>query len=289
MYTFIYPETVDYFHCYQRPQQLLNGFGKLGYNSIFLNPQNKYRRNHFVEKLENVWLINKSINENKKYENKKYEKINEIAKGTKKVLWITYPKQYKLVEKFNPDIVVYDIIDDAVEEFTHWASYVYKMIGKADIVTCSANELYNKFKNLHPNVYLIKNAADFEHFYNVNFKEIRTLKRINKPIIGYYGVLASWLDYELIKYMADKFPNYSFVYIGEYFVKRFRLPKRKNIYYLGHISYSELPFYSNYFDVCIIPFKKTDMIKSCNPIKLWEYLSMGKPVVATNIEELKEI
>ena len=61
----------------------------------------------------------------------------------------------------------------------------------------------------------------------------------------------------------------------------------RNIYYLSHKSIEELPYYLSNFDIPIIPFKLSEMIKGCDPIKFYEYIASGKPVVVTEMEELK--
>jgi len=107
-----------------------------------------------------------------------------------------------------------------------------------------------------------------------------------KPIIGYIGTIAPWVDMRLINTMARSLPNYEFVIIGPLLKQPGLALLNKNMYYLGHRHYSVLPQYLSNFSYCLIPFKMTEMTKGVNPIKLWEYLASGIPILSTPIPEV---
>jgi hypothetical protein len=77
--------------------------------------------------------------------------------------------------------------------------------------------------------------------------------------------------------------------IGKIDMDTKELPKQKNIYYLGLIDYDRLPSYAHFFDVAMIPFNRNELTKNCNPLKVYEYFAMGKPVVSVDIPELKRL
>ena len=84
--------------------------------------------------------------------------------------------------------------------------------------------------------------------------------------------------------------SFTFVIIGHTFGADIRkLQKFSNVHFLGERPYSELPKYLHDFDVCLIPFKITQLIESTHPVKLYEYLASGKPVVATKMTELLSV
>ncbi len=113
------------------------------------------------------------------------------------------------------------------------------------------------------------------------------LKNIPGPIIGYYGAISDWFDCELIEYLAVSRKDWSFVLIGGTFgADVSKLKRLSNVHMLGEKPYGELPAYLYWFDVCLIPFKLTPLIEATHPVKFYEYLSSGKPVVVTRMPEL---
>ncbi|MGZ7039146.1 MAG: glycosyltransferase, partial [Thermoanaerobaculia bacterium] len=109
-----------------------------------------------------------------------------------------------------------------------------------------------------------------------------------RPIIGYYGAIAEWFDADLIGDVARARPDYSFVLIGEALNRRaVALGALPNVALLGEKPYDLMPSYLADFDVCLIPFRITPLTEATDPVKLYEYFSQGKPVVATPLEELR--
>ena len=131
----------------------------------------------------------------------------------------------------------------------------------------------------------MRNATEFEHFHHLMPNDL--LKGIKKPIIGYYGAIAEWFDSGLIEYVASQRPDWSIVLIGHTFGSDIRkLKKFKNVYFLGEKPYGELPKFLYWIDVCMIPFKINELTLSTNPVKFYEFISSGKPVVAVRLPEL---
>ncbi len=141
------------------------------------------------------------------------------------------------------------------------------------------------------------NGVDVNHFkedIDKNYvfdKEFSELLNINKPIIGYYGAMATWFDYNLIKYLAEKRKDYNIVLIGIKYddsLEKSNLNQYKNIHYLGCKDYSILQNYANKFTVCTIPFVINSITKATSPVKLFEYMALGKPIVTTAMHECKK-
>ena len=100
--------------------------------------------------------------------------------------------------------------------------------------------------------------------------------------------MAAWLDYDLLLDAANSRPDYLFVLIGPDYdgsIKRSGILQKKNIYWLGPKPYTELPQYLKYFDVATIPFLLNEITHSTSPLKLFEYMSAGKPIVTTAMNE----
>ncbi len=165
-----------------------------------------------------------------------------------------------------------------------------KLISRVDIVITTARELYERIKRIKSeNVFYVPNGVDFDIFYNASSKLPKELNDIPEPRIIYTGLIAEWFDLELLKYSANALPEMSFVIIGSLRVNISSLKEIPNIYFLGRKKYDDIPKYLKNSQVGIIPFKKTKLIETVNPIKLYEYMACGLSVVATKWKELEII
>lgn len=140
------------------------------------------------------------------------------------------------------------------------------------------------------------NGVDISHFKDIDHSykfepEYEKVINMNKPIIGYYGALASWFDYDLVKYLADSRKDYNIVLFGIKYddsLEKAELDKYENICYLGTRDYSVLQNYASKFDVCTIPFIINSITEATSPVKLFEYMAMEKPIVTTAMYECKK-
>ena len=187
--------------------------------------------------------------------------------------------------KYRKSLIVYDCADDFS---MFWKQKEVDLTKYSDIVITSSSTLYEKkLKEKPEHVYLVKNAANLDNYkwpFNYNFP--KDLPNNNKPIIGYIGALSYWLDYNLIKEFSLYQNEFNFVFIGKPFGVSKKTIANLPIINLGEKPYSVLPSYVNYFDCCIIPFQINQITLAADPIKLYEYFAMGKPVVSTNIPEV---
>ena len=109
-----------------------------------------------------------------------------------------------------------------------------------------------------------------------------------KPVIGYYGAIARWFDYGLLRSVAKRRRDLNFLLIGVEWdgtLAKSGLLREPNVIYLGPVAYDELPDYLSLFDVAIIPFGLNDLTHATSPLKLFEYIASDKPVVVTPMRE----
>jgi GT2 family glycosyltransferase/glycosyltransferase involved in cell wall biosynthesis len=200
------------------------------------------------------------------------------------------PVAFRLRERFGWK-VVYDCMDyhAAFPGSTEQISREEEILSRgSDLVLATSHFLFAKEVQVNPKCVLVPNATDFDHFHFIRNDIADELKDLKKPIIGYYGAIAEWFDSELLGSLALAKPQWSFVLIGRSFTADLKpLKGLKNVYLLGEKPYAILPQYLHAFDVCIIPFKKTPLTEAINPVKVFEFLSAGKAVVATKLEELQ--
>ena len=118
--------------------------------------------------------------------------------------------------------------------------------------------------------------------------DLHDIENIKKPIIGYHGAIADWFDKNLVMYIADKLSNCSIVLIGPVQTDVSDLFLQKNIHFLSPKPYNIISNYIKYFDIGIIPFKINELTLAVNPLKLYEYFSLGKSVVSVDLPEIRQ-
>ena len=211
---------------------------------------------------------------------------------------------YKIVEETleRNDKVLYEYIDEIHEEITHSLPKKYldkhKKILKNEkcYVITTADKLYNDVKKVRSKRFALStNGVTIEDFIRNEEddvpKRIEEIRKKYDKILCYYGSLAVWFDYELIKKIAKKYPNYAVVLIGiEYDTsyKNSNLNKLKNVFYLGKIDYYELHKYSENSDLLMIPFIINDITESTSPVKLFEYMATNVPILTTDMPECRK-
>ena len=184
--------------------------------------------------------------------------------------------------------VVYDCMDE-------WTTFhgiqpallaqEQRLVSAADLCVVSGQRLLDKWTPATPRILLARNAADFAHFHQPPPNDL--LADAPRPVVGYFGAIAEWFDLALLLRLARERPQYTFVLLGGLFdVPTGELRALPNVYVLGQKPYALMPAYLQHFDACLIPFKVNPVTEATDPVKFYEYISQGKPVVATQMPEL---
>ena len=140
---------------------------------------------------------------------------------------------------------------------------------------------------------LIPNGAECGRFLPESVTDDREYLSWLRPDsihAGYYGALASWVDYDLLAELAED-ERIQIILIGiehDDSLAKSGLTERENVRYFGRKEYASLAGYVHYFDVCIIPFLVNEITMATSPVKLFEYMAMGKPVVTTDLPECRK-
>jgi glycosyltransferase involved in cell wall biosynthesis len=201
--------------------------------------------------------------------------------------------------KFDQPKIVYDYLDDIAAfkgDKNQLAEDHHRLLKSAELVITTAKSLYQEAIRTRADTLYVPNGVDFIHFNppdNLEVLEnpvdIRPIKKENKPIIGYYGALADWFDYDLMHQLAQARLDLSFVLLGpdhDGSLGRSGLCDMPNVSYLGSKPYSALPAYLASFDIAILPFKVNKITESTSPVKLFEYMAGSKPIVSTPLREV---
>jgi glycosyltransferase involved in cell wall biosynthesis len=194
-----------------------------------------------------------------------------------------------VADKLKPRLEVYHCVDPMIMAYDkkHGIISEAELVKKSDLVICTSRQLYKEKKLENNNTFFIANAADVKHSQKALFPETKihpSLSKVPRPIIGYTGTIERRIDYDLLKKVVEINKDKSFVLAGatnmEYLPTWFQ--KAPNVFLSGRFAFEEMPEIIKGFDIAIIPFKKDEVSSTIFPLKLFEYLGSGKPVIATN-------
>lgn len=280
----IYPPTLDWDYLYQRPQQLFKALAALGCICVFCNLNlHKRRADGFVFIEDNLVLANGQCLTTAIQWARTFYPHQPIT------IYFTYPPQVKQILSKRVDLILFDSVDEPSNEFAGWLPSYKQAVQTADIVVATARSLVERAGEIAKDeILFLPNGCDYEHFSLAQTKQPIDSKPFvdSRPIIGYFGSIAPWVDIKLINTMAHYLPDYEFVIIGPLLCQKWVAFTSKNIQYLGHKDYCELPRFLSNFSYCLIPFKLNTLTKGVNPVKLWEYLASGIPILSTPLPEV---
>jgi glycosyltransferase involved in cell wall biosynthesis/predicted O-methyltransferase YrrM len=163
------------------------------------------------------------------------------------------------------------------------------LIRRVDQVFVHSRSLLGKKGGINPHTVYMSNGVDYRSF-STPAPEPPDLAAIPHPRVGYVGVLKKQLDLSLLLQLAQRHPQWSFVGVGpvgslgESAALFVRLRQMRNVYLLGNRPLEALPGYVQHMDVCAMPYVVDGYTKFINPIKMYEYLATGRPIVSTPID-----
>jgi len=212
---------------------------------------------------------------------------------TRAVNWVFNPSAAVVARRLGEVALIYHCVDEytaftgvsatATEEFERF------LLRSADLSIVSSERLLASRRRIAPEAVLVQHGVDFEHFRRA--LDDRTvvppeLARLPRPIIGFFGLIADWIDLELLRGIAGHFARGSVVLIGKVATDISALDGVSNIHLLGRKPYEDLPAYCRGFDVAVNPFRINELTLNANPLKIREYLAAGLPVISTPIPEV---
>lgn len=269
-----------------------------------------YFRKTFGKKLttnkvkDNLYLVELSCESNRlvysSFSTLKRNEINLILSSIKelinkfnitKYISIIVNSFWYQILKLTNNPIIYDCIDynPGLNISMNLLNYEKDMLKNE--YTIFTSPILKKFSNYHSdNFSIVRNACQFDYFNNI------TLKNQEKVVVGYFGCVSDWFDVNLLNYIINLFPDFEFHIIGNigcfnkfYEQKIKQLDKYHNVKLLGEVEYSKLDEHLSKFTIGIIPFIVNDLIKCTNPVKLYEMLAMGIPIITTDIDDLHTI
>lgn len=218
-------------------------------------------------------------------------------------LWVNQHEAAILVDANIATTTLYDITDDWTK-FSGNKSQL-ELVVKQDkklcmeashVIVCS-EQLFEDKRNLVKSnrLHLIPNGVHVDHYRLVTDRS-KPLHLVaqnwKKAVFGYTGTIhGDRVDIKLISRIAEAISEGTIAMVGPNLLEaedRLALSRYSNIIFTGPQPYAELPDIMRAFDVCIVPHLVTPFTESLNPIKLWEYLATGKPIVSMNVAGFKD-
>lgn len=252
---------IDWDFRFQRPQQLMTRFAAAGHRVLYV------RRGDgpIVEKAPGVIELS----------------AKDLDVAPDALVIVQHPSWWPLARRLNRPIV-YDCMD-------HHAGFTTEVAGEderallagAELVVVSSTALEREARKHAKNVLLLRNGCDYEHF--------SATPRAGgpRPVIGYYGAISDWFDVEVVAALAARRPDWDFLLIGAtYGANVSPLTALPNVTMPGERPYAELPRWLGVMDVAMIPFRRIALTEATNPVKVYEMLAAGKPVVSVPIPEV---
>lgn len=211
------------------------------------------------------------------------------------ILWLSTPSLLAetLLEQSAPRLVVYDCMDryaafhrGATRERIEQAEAA--LLRRADLVFASSRSLAERLDRLHEAI-LVPNGVETDAFAVTRQRPPGWKQNAPGPVIGFFGTLGDWVDFDLLFDLARRMPNWSFVFAGPVACREFnRVRNLANVRYLGIVPYDDLPQHAAWFDVGLVPFRLNALTRYVHPIKALEYLAIGLPVVSAPLPDLVE-
>src|SRR5690606_17573221 len=209
--------------------------------------------------------------------------------GTRDAISLVQHPFWKTLARSVPDArVVYDCMDHHggfADNKPEVLAAEEALVRDADLVVVSSGWLREEIESRARSLAVVRNACEYEFFSKAPASVFRDPQ--GRRVIGYYGAIAEWFDADLVRAVAQANPGALVVLVGRDTAGvAASLADLDNVQFVGEVPYGELPYWLYGFDACMLPFKVMPLTLATNPVKVYEYLASGKPVVSIDLPEM---
>lgn len=205
-----------------------------------------------------------------------------------RILWLSLPTARCVVNAFEEHCVVYYAGDDfsalAGVDNNAVTNEESQLVKQADLILAASENIAAKFPQHKTHV--INHGVDSQLF-SQNCQKPDDFPE-GEYTVGYYGSITEWLDFELIEFLAKQNTHVNFIFIGRVICKQadsiFTL---SNVFHFPDMPHHQLIEYASNWQVSLMPFLLNEQIRACDPLKLREYLAIGKPILSTSFPALE--
>ncbi len=212
------------------------------------------------------------------------------------ILWLVRPDQADVIGQVGEKMRVYQIVDEyagygglSAERRAALLERERRLVAAVDMVFVTSPALLESKGPYNPRTYLVPNGVDYDAFSRALEDPAlpADLAAVPKPRVGYVGALNDKVDYALLRDLAQARPDWAIVLVGPWAVREdatgFDLRRQANVHILGKKDVALVPHYVKGLDICLMPYKLNEWTRSIDPLKMYEYLAAGRPVVSTPI------
>jgi hypothetical protein len=209
------------------------------------------------------------------------------------ISWSFLPSAAPVAGRLGEAVVVYHAVDEFSafsDASPHVAELERRIVSRADVVFVASERLLGPRRRQNPNTVLVRHGVDHAHFARALDPALPVpadLARLPRPVIGFFGLVADWIDLPLVRRVADANPGASVVLVGKIATSTAALADARNVHLLGPRPYAELPGYAKGFDVALTPFVVNALTLASSPLKAREYVAAGLPNVCTDLPEVR--
>jgi len=219
--------------------------------------------------------------------------LMRIARARRPLTWFVVPHLAAVAGQLGERLSVYYCIDDyaSLPDVDTEAVRLMdeSLTRKADLVFVASDTLLERKRAQNPNTHVSPHGVDYDHFVKAQDPALAVpadVADMKGPIIGFFGLIERWIELGLVAWLAEQRPDWTFLMIGRVAVPDSEVPRLPNVRFIGRRPYETLPAYGKAFTVAMIPYHLTPQVIHSNPIKLREYLAMGKPIVSVSTPEI---
>jgi polysaccharide pyruvyl transferase CsaB len=292
---------IDWDFRFQRPQQLMKQFGAAGHRVFYVSQsfRSEGRGYELKAKAPNVWEVSLRGPARNVYKDALSEadvdellaSLDELRRGeglgaTASVVQL--PFWWPVAEQARARLawpVVYDCMDFHAGFSTNEEAMLERersLVAGADLVAVSSAFLEREVAPSARRIVRVPNACEYWHFASVAPRPSGP-----RPVVGYYGAISDWFDADLVADLAERRPDWDFLLVGSTFgADVSRLSALPNVRLPGEVAYKDVPGWISRMDVLVIPFRRTPLTEATNPVKAYEILAAGRPLVSVPLPEV---
>jgi glycosyltransferase involved in cell wall biosynthesis len=221
-----------------------------------------------------------------------YIKLFVRPKG-RLIVWINNPYYSLMTRLLKPEIAVYDCPDAIVFKNSRKRQRIYdelkkEVLQESTVSLFTSKALLEEGQRFSNNCFYVPNGVDVQDFNQTGNQRPGDMRGLTGRILGVVGTFDERIDVALMSFVLENVRNVTLALVGPILVNMGELADHPRVFIAGKRRYEEIPAFVEAFDVALIPYRLNEVTRAVYPVKLHEYLILGKPVVATNLPELEQ-